>query len=69
MAQDYSRLVDLFVKPDLRDEIKFLKREQTYDRFLRNLIIQFVEDKQKSEGKIPQTKETTSLPKKGVTRR
>jgi hypothetical protein len=67
MAQDYSRLVDLFVKPDLRDEIKFLKREQTYDQFLRNLIIQFVEDKQNSEGKFLQIKENT-LPKKGVTR-
>jgi len=34
----YQRLVDIFVKPDLRDEIRELKREQTYDEFLRDLI-------------------------------
>jgi len=38
VTQNYERLVDLFVKPDLRDEIKSLKKEQTYDQFLRELI-------------------------------
>jgi len=38
MKKNYERLVELFVKSDLRDEIKGLKREKTYDEFLRNLI-------------------------------
>ena len=38
MPDNYTRLVDLFVKPDLRDEIKILKKELTYDQFLRELI-------------------------------
>ena len=36
--QKYSRLVEIFVKPDLRDEIRELKRGRTYDEFLRILI-------------------------------
>ena len=39
MSNEYVRLVHLFVKPDLRDEIKIIKKEKTYDEFLRNLII------------------------------
>ena len=38
MSNEYTRLVHLFVKPDLRDEIKIIKKEKTYDEFLRNLI-------------------------------
>ena len=38
MTQNYERLVEVFVKADLRDEIKSLKKELTYDQFLRNLI-------------------------------
>ena len=38
MSNEYVRLVHLFVKPDLRDEIKIIKKEKTYDEFLRNLI-------------------------------
>jgi len=34
----YERLVEIFVKSDLRDEIRELKQRQTYDKFLRNLI-------------------------------
>lgn len=38
MVQNYNRLVNVFVRPDLRDEIRLLKRKKTYDEFLRNLI-------------------------------
>jgi len=38
MKENYVRLVELFVKSDLRDEIKGLKREKTYDEYLRDLI-------------------------------
>ena len=44
MQKKYERLVELFVKPDLRDEIKSLKREQTYDEFLRLLIKKNIHD-------------------------
>lgn len=36
----YLRLVELYVKPDLRDEIKILKGGQTSDEFLRDLIFE-----------------------------
>lgn len=36
----HERLVELFVKPDLRDLIKELKKNKTYDQFLRELISQ-----------------------------
>jgi hypothetical protein len=35
-----ERLVELFVKSDLRDLIKSLKKDKTYDEFLRDLISQ-----------------------------
>jgi len=38
MKKTYVRLVELFVKSDLRDEIKQLKKHQTYDQFIRDLI-------------------------------
>lgn len=31
-------MVEIYVKPDLRDEIKSLKQGLTYDQYLRNLI-------------------------------
>ena len=34
----YERLVEIFVKPDLRDEIRELKQGKTYDEFLRILV-------------------------------
>lgn len=34
----YLRMVEIFVKPDLRDEIRQMKKELTYDEFLRELI-------------------------------
>ncbi len=33
-----ERLVELLVKEDLRDLIKELKGDKTYDEFLRNLL-------------------------------
>ena len=40
MTQNYERMVEIFVKADLRDEIRTLKKVGglTYDQFLRNLI-------------------------------
>ena len=40
MTQNYIRMVEIFVKADLRDEIRTLKEVDglTYDQFLRNLI-------------------------------
>ena len=35
----YQRLVELYVKPDLRDKIKILKGGQTSDEFLRDLVL------------------------------
>jgi len=35
----YQRLVEIYVKPDLRDRIKILKAGQTSDEFLRDLIL------------------------------
>ena len=34
----YERLVEIYVHNDLRHEIKTLKKDLTYDEFLRNLI-------------------------------
>jgi len=34
----YQRLVEIYVKPDLRDKIKILKGGKTSDEFLRYLI-------------------------------
>ncbi|MCE9651857.1 MAG: hypothetical protein K8Q89_02185 [Nitrosarchaeum sp.] len=56
-----EKLVVIYVTSEFRAKIKSLKRELTYQRFLDNLI-------ENSEGKIPPSQETTSLPKKGVTR-
>lgn len=57
MKKTYERLVELFVKSDLRDEIKQLKQGQTYDEFLRDLI-------KKSSSEPNRTKPQTT--KKGV---
>ena len=38
MYVKYERLVEIFVKSDLRDEIRELKQGQTYDEYLRVLI-------------------------------
>ena len=56
MTQNYTRLVEVFVKPDLRDKIKLLKREQTYDEYLRVLI-------EKKEGPTNKDPRTTSAKK------
>ena len=34
----YLRMVEIYVKPDLRDKIRELKRELTYNEFLEKLI-------------------------------
>ena len=34
----YQRLVEIYVKPDLRDKIKILKGGLTSDEFLRDLL-------------------------------
>ena len=58
MVQNYDRLVNVFVRPDLRDAIRALKQEKTYDQFLRNLI--------KNSGKKSQRPDHTSTKSRGA---
>jgi len=60
--QKYSRLVEIFVKPDLRDEIRELKQGRTYDEFLRILIKN--EDRMPND---PRTKHTRLRKEMSVT--
>lgn len=38
MTKTYDRLVEVFVKSDLRDRIRTLKKEKTYDEYLRGIV-------------------------------
>jgi len=48
-----ERLVELPVKSDLRDIIKSLKKDKTYDEFLRELISQGVSDLEREKESQP----------------
>lgn len=54
----YQRMVEVYVYPDLRDEIKRLKQGQTYDQFLRDLI-------KKESGSFPKRTDSRLSTKKG----
>lgn len=51
-------MVEVYVYPDLRDEIKRLKQGQTYDQFLRDLI-------KKESGSFPKRTDSRLSTKKG----
>ena len=63
----YQRLVEIYVKPELRQKIKALKQGLTYDQYL-SQIFEFKEKKKNADGNQPSTqgKKSPNLPKRGV---